>query len=132
MAATTFKVGKVFIEGGCTLAGLISGTATVNHNVEDTNAIGESWRSGTVLGGEWEVSLEMHYDPTAATQSALVVDFIAGGNSCKLTSLSIYSLSASYSLSGSVIITNSTITKAVGSTDKLSVTIRGDGAPAYS
>ena len=132
MATATFKVGKAFIEGGCTLAGLISGTVNVTHNVEDTNAIGESWIAGTVLGGGWDISLEMHYDPTAATQSALVVDFIAGGNSCKLTSLSLFSLSDSCAFSGSVIITNSTITKAVGSTDKLSVTFRGNGEPAYS
>jgi len=137
MGIATFKIGKVLIEsGGCTLVGLvgglISGTVNITHNVEDTNAIGSSWRAGTVLGGEWEASLECHYDPTDEALSALMVDVIAGGDSCILASVSLFTLSTTYAFSGSMIITNSTVTKAVGATDKLSVTLRGNGEVAYS
>ena len=131
MAISTFKLGKVQIQG-TSVTNLISATTTVNHNVEDTNAIGTSWRSGTVLGGEWEVSIEAHYDPSSTAQAALVVDVIAGGNSCLLTSISLFALAASFGITGSAIITNSTITKAVGATDKLSATLRGNGTPAYA
>jgi len=132
MAISTFKVGKVEIEGTSIAAGLISGTVSITHNVEDTHPIGQSWRAGTVLGGEWEASLEMHYDPDDTAQAALRTDFIAGGDSCLLTSVVLYEDAASHYFGGSAIITNATVTKAVGSTDKLSVTLRGNGACAYA
>ena len=132
MAIATFKTGKVLIEGASVAIGFISGTANVTHNVEDTNPIGVAWRSGTVLGGQWDVSLEMHYDPTDTAQGALVTDFIAGGDQCILTSISLFTLAASWAITGSAIITNATITKAVGSTDKLSVTLQGNGTVAYA
>lgn len=131
MGIATFKLGKVQIEG-TSVTNLISGTTNVNHNIEDTNPIGASWRAGTVLGGEWEVSLECHYDPAATAHAAMVTDFIAGGDSCILSSISLFTLAASYGITGSAIITNATITKAVGSTDKLSVTLRGNGTPLYA
>ena len=130
MAIATFKLGKLEIEG-TSITNLISGTGTVTHNVEDTNPIGSSWRAGTVLGGEWEVSLEAHYDPAATAQAALVTNFITGGDSCILTTVALYALAASYALTGSAIITNATISKTHGSADKLSVTLRGNGTPTY-
>ena len=131
MAIATFKVGGATIEGTA-LANLISGTWTVTHNVEDTQPIGSSWRAGTVLGGEWEVSLECHYDPTDTAQAALVTNFVAGGDSCILTSITLSTITASWVVTGSAIITNATVAKASGSTDKLSVTLRGNGSVAYS
>lgn len=131
MGISTFKLGKIQIEG-TSIANLISGTITVTHNVEDTNPIGSSWRAGTVLGGEWEVSIEAHYDPAATAEAALVTDFVAGGESCMLTSISLFTLAASYAFTGSAIITNATITKAYGATDKLSATLRGNGSLAYA
>ena len=130
MGIATFKIGSMEVNG-TSVTNLISGTANVTHNVEDTNAIGESWRAGTVLGGQWDVSLECHYDPAATAQAALVTNFIAGGDSCILTTISLFTLAASYGITGSAIITNATITKATGSTDKLSVTLRGNGTPTY-
>lgn len=131
MGISTFKLGKIQIEG-TSIANLISGTITVTHNTEDTNPIGSSWRAGTVLGGEWEVSIEAHYDPAATAEAALVTDFVAGGESCMLTSISLFTLAASYAFTGSAIITNATITKAYGATDKLSATLRGNGSLAYA
>lgn len=132
MAISTYKLGKVLIEGASVVTGFISGTANITHNIEDTNPIGSSWREGTVLGGEWDVSLEFHYDPADTVQAALMTDVAAGGASCMLSSVSLYTLAASFVCSGSCIVTNATVTKAVGATDKLSVTLRGNGAVAYA
>ncbi len=131
MGIATFKLGKIHIEG-TSVTNLISGTFSITHNVEDTNPVGTAWRAGTVLGGEWEVSLEAHYDPAATAQAALVTDFVAGGESCMLTSISLFTLAASYAFTGSAIITNATVTKAYGATDKLSATLRGNGSIAYA
>ena len=131
MGIATFKIGSMEVNG-TSVTNLISGTANVTHNVEDTNAIGESWRAGTVLGGQWDVSLECHYDPAAVMQASLVSDFVAGGNSCLLASVMLFTLTGSKAVIGSAIITNATITKAVGSTDKLSITLQGNGAVTYA
>ena len=132
MADTTFKIGKVLIEGTSVATGFISGTLTINHNVEETTAIGDSWRKGTMLGGQWEVALEFNYSPEDTALAALRTNFVAGGESCALTSIDLYEKAASCIWSGAALITGATFTKAVGAVDKLSISLQGQSTITYT
>jgi len=133
MAVNTFKLGQVKVEG-TKIAGLKNGTLTVTHNMESAMVVGDSWESNTILHGQWEVSLECDYDPDDTVQSALRTDFVAGGSGLLQSAVNMYtgSSSASTYFSGSAIITGATLTRAVGAVDKLSVTLAGQGALAYT
>jgi len=133
MAVNTFKLGMVKIEGNM-IGGLKNGTLTVTHNMESAMVVGESWESNTILHGQWEVSLECDYSPEDTAQGALRTDFVAGGTGLLQTTVSMYTASSSASafFYGSAIITGTTLTRAVGAVDKLSIAFAGQGALGYT
>ena len=133
MAVNTFKLGMVKVEG-TQLGGLKNATLTVTHNMESAMVIGDSWESNTILHGQWEVSLECDYSPDDTVQAAFRTDFTTGGSGLLQTTVSMYTASSSAStyFAGSAIITGCTLTRAVGAVDKLSVTLAGQGALAYT
>jgi len=128
MALKTYTAGKVAIET-TELGYLIDGTLTVDVGSGDISKIGTAWNAVTELGKGWTLAVSCNYDPADTAQAALITGYTSGEAS--FSAVSLYD-DASVMHSGSALLTNAVVTKAVGQVDKFSATFTGNGALTHA
>ena len=128
MAIKTFKVGKIMI-GAAELADVQSATLTINADVGETTAIGDTWKGNLALGKSWTATANCLYDPADPAQLALQTEFISGD--CDVAAISFYEDAAKF-YSGAAVITSFNVTKGINAIDTVTINFSGNGALAYT
>jgi len=128
MAIKTYTAGKL-VNNGTQIGNVGDFTLTINMGTEEKTSFGATWldHSETIRG--WSLSGTCYYDPADTAQVALRTAYTTG--SATLSALQIWE-DASHYYGGSGILTNATITKSVGSPDRLSISILGKPALTYT
>lgn len=108
----------------------VTGDLTMDKDIADTTPWGSSWDLGTELGGRWSFTGECNYDPTDTVQAVIRTAAVTAGGGL-LSAIQVWE-DASHYFGGSAFVTNATVRISVGSTDKLSFTLKGNGANAYT
>ena len=126
MAILKPTVGSFRVEGA-TMADVVDITLNVTINTGETTPVGVSWAQVIELHKSWTASVSCNYNPTDTAQAAAVTGYTTGD--ATFTTLSFYE-DASTNYAGSALLTGATVTKSVGSPDKLSLTYMGNAALA--
>jgi hypothetical protein len=128
MAIKKFTEGSLRINAA-TMKEVVDGTITVTVNQADVTAVGNTWERVLELHKGWELSFTCNYDPADAAQALIRT---ASWSTNALTAIALYEdVSGNYAGSGALV-TSFGVTKAVGSPDKLNVTLKGNGALTYA
>ena len=127
MAIKTFKVGKVMI-GASELANVQSATITINADMGETTAIGDTWKANLALGKSWTASVNCLYDPADTAQLLIQAEFISGD--CDLADMKFYEDGTKY-YSGASVITSCAVTKGINAIDTFTANFAGNGALGY-
>jgi len=128
MAVLKPTAGKFSVEGSA-MSHVVDMTLSIDIGTGDITPIGVSWNQVLELQKGWSIAVVCNYDPTSSGQAAAVTGFTTGD--ATFTSINFYE-DASTSLAGSAILTSATITKSVGSPDKLNLSYTGNAALARS
>ncbi len=132
MAIKKHTEGSLVVMSGIshiTVSEYISGTLTVTINTGDTSSIGTAWEAAVELGKGWEISAEMNYNPTDPGQALMMAKYLSQGSS--FPNVQFYE-DATGVHAGTALLTSAVITKSMGSVDKISVTLKGDGTLGYT
>ena len=128
MAIKTYVAGKLNVQSA-QVANVFEGTLTVNLEEGETKAIGMTWDRPLSMGRGWTLTGSCYYDPADTAQAALRTAFTSG--SASLTSVDLWE-DASHYFGGSALLTNATVSKSVGSPDKLNLSFHGLATLAYT
>ena len=123
MAKQTFKAGKVTLASN-DLSYVRDASLTIEEDQEVDTVIGQTWESVTALGRRWRMDVTCDYDPTDTAQAACITAVTSGSTGFSSIQLYVASSAASSFFSGSGVITNANVRKAVGSMDKLVMSFR--------
>lgn len=108
---------------------VVDATVSININSADSTAIGETWENVLVLARGWEMNISCNYNPTDTAQAALITAYTTGAGT--FTSIALYE-DGTGNYVGSGIVTSATVTKSVGSPDKLSASFKGTGTLSHT
>jgi len=128
MAILKPTAGKFAVETA-TMSDVIDITLNINVTTGDTTPIGVSWAQVIELQKDWGLTVTCNYNPSDTAQAAAVTGFTTGD--ATFTSINFYE-DATTSYSGSALLSAATVTKSVGSPDKLNLTYVGNAALARS
>lgn len=98
-------------------------TLTLRLNTADTTKIGSSWEDAIALHKGWEMSFTCNYAPLDTGQAVLVAASV--GTSDGLTGISYYEDTTGVYTASAGLMTAYSVSQAIGSPDKLNVTIAG-------
>jgi len=101
----------------------VSVTLTLTLNTADTTKIGSSWEDAIALHKGWEMAVSCNYSPLDTGQAVIVGASV--GTSDGLTGISLFEATSGDYTATAGILTAYSVTKAVGSPDKLTFSIRG-------
>jgi hypothetical protein len=108
----------------------VSVTMTLTLNTADTTAIGEAWEDSIALHKGWELAVTCNYSPQDTGQAIVVAASV--GTSDGLTGISFYEDATGVYTASAGILTAYSVTRAIGSPDKLNFSIRGKAPLAHT
>ena len=115
---------------GTALGSVIDMNLNITVATADVTAIAQTWDQVLELGRGWEMSATLNFDPADTAQAALITGFSSGGD-CTFTSVT-YNYATTGSFSASAVLTSASITKSVGSADKMAVSFKGAASLTYT
>lgn len=128
MARKDYTEGKLNVQN-LTMNNVTEMSLTMNGVDWDITAIGDSNPSSEDITETFELSATTNYDPANAAQALIRAKFVGGSRT--LTSAAYYQDGSNY-ISGSALITSCTLTKSVGSFDRMSFTLASRGTWSYA
>ena len=128
MAITTYVAGKLNVEA-VQVANVFEGTLSVDVETGDTKCIGLTWDRAIEMGKGWTITGSCYYDPSDTAQAAIRTGFTTGD--AHFSAVDLWQ-SASHYFGGSALLTNATVSRGVGSPDKLNLSFHGLAALAYT
>ena len=128
MAIIKPTAGKFSVETS-DMADVIDITLTLDIDNWEITSIGKTWKESIEGHKGWGVNVTCNYNPSDTAQAAAITGYTSGDAS--FSSVNVYETS-SVSHSGSALLTSATVTRSVGSPDKLTLSYRGNSTLAHA